>query len=129
MDASTGKWQSHDQYIKASPKAIQGRLQELREIILQAAPGAEEIISYNMPAFKLYGNLVYYAANKAHVGFYTGDGTTVDLFKDDLTKYTTTKSAIHFSIDKPIPQALVKKIVKHRIKANQERAALKKLSK
>jgi uncharacterized protein YdhG (YjbR/CyaY superfamily) len=125
----SGKFTSHDQYIKASPKEIQARLQEIREIIQQAAPDAEEIISYSMPAFKFYGNLVYYAANKAHVGFYAGDGTTVALFKDELTKYTTTKSAIHFPIDKPIPQALVKKIVKHRIKENKERAALKKLSK
>jgi uncharacterized protein YdhG (YjbR/CyaY superfamily) len=124
-----GKFTTHDQYIKASPKEIQSRLQEIRAIIHQAAPEAEEIISYSMPAFKLFGNLVYYAANKSHVGFYPGDGTTVALFKDELTKYTTTKSAIHFPIDKPIPQALVKKIVKHRIKENQERAALKKLSK
>jgi uncharacterized protein YdhG (YjbR/CyaY superfamily) len=127
--SAQGKFTSHDQYIKAAPKAIQARLQELREVILKAAPEAEEVISYNMPAFKLFGNLVYYAANKAHVGFYPGDSTTTTLFKDELDKYTTTKGAIHFPIDKPIPQALVKKIVKNRIKENQERAALKKLSK
>lgn len=119
-------FQSHDQYIATSPKEIQPQLKAIRAIIKEAAPKAEEIISYNMPAFKLYGNLVYYAAAKAHIGFYPGDSTTTTVFKDELAEYKTSKGAIQFPIDQPIPEKLVKKIVKYRIRINKEKAAVKK---
>jgi Uncharacterized conserved protein len=120
------KFTSVDQYIKSFPPSTQSLLQEIRNVIREAAPQAEETISYNMPVFKQDGHLVYFAANKAHIGFYPGDSTTTSLFADELTAYKTSKGAIQFPFDQPIPHKLVKKIVKHRIQENKAKAALKK---
>ena len=120
------KFTTVDQYIKSFPASMQALLKEIRGVIREAAPKAEEAISYNMPAFKLDGSLVYYAANKEHIGFYPGNSTTTTLFKDELTAYNTSKGAIQFPIDKPIPHKLVKKIVKYRIQENKELALRKK---
>ena len=89
-----------------------------------AATTAEEVISYNMPAFKQNGILVWFAGNKNHIGFYPSS-TSIKLFKEQLTKYKTSKGAIQFPIDKPLPLALITKIVKFRIKQNSETAAAK----
>jgi uncharacterized protein YdhG (YjbR/CyaY superfamily) len=89
-----------------------------------AATTAEEVISYNMPAFKQNGILVWFAGYKNHIGFYPSS-TPIKLFKEQLTKYKTSKGAIQFPIDKPLPLALITKIVKFRIKQNSEKAAAK----
>ncbi len=110
-------FKSVDEYIAAAPKNVQTILQDLRKVIKEAAPDAEETISYKMPAFKQNGVLVYFAAFKDHIGFFpTGEG--VDAFKEELKGYKTSKGTIQFPYDKPIPYDLVRKIVKHRIEMN-----------
>ncbi|MGC4038275.1 MAG: DUF1801 domain-containing protein [Chitinophagaceae bacterium] len=119
------KFNSIDEYFAAFSPATRTLLKEMRQIIRKAAPDAEEVISYNMPAFRQNGMLVYYAAYKGHIGFYpTGAG--IEAFKKELEKYEGSKGAVRFPLDKPFPAALITKIVKFRIKQNREKAKLKK---
>jgi uncharacterized protein YdhG (YjbR/CyaY superfamily) len=94
--------------------AVRSKLDEIHDIIRKACPKAEEVISYNMPAFKQGKVLVYYGAGKAHVGFYPTAGPIREL-AGELTAYKTSKGAIQFPLDKPLPAALIRKIVKMRI--------------
>ena len=96
-------------------------LQKMREIIKSVAPDAEEVISYNMPAFKYHGMLVGFAAAKKHCGFYPWNGSTVKKFAEELKGYETSPGAIQFPYVKPLPVALIKKIVKSRIKENLDK--------
>ena len=108
------KFKSIDEYHQHFDGITLNRLNEIRKSINDAAPSAEEVISYNMPAFKKNGVLVYYAAYKEHIGFYP-TASPVKIFKEELSKYKTSKGAIQFPLDKSIPVALVKKIVKFRV--------------
>jgi len=109
-----------DEYIESFPKDIQAILSELRQVIREAAPQAEEAISYQMPAFKQNGILVYFAAFKTHIGFFpTASG--VEAFKEKLSDYETSKGTIRFPIDKPLPLQLVKEIVRFRVKENLDK--------
>ncbi|MDH2917481.1 MAG: DUF1801 domain-containing protein [Gallionella sp.] len=108
-----------DEYIATFPHEVQAILQKLRQTICKAAPDATEKISYQMPTFYLNGNLVHFAAYKNHIGFYPAPSGIV-AFQDELKKYKTSKGAIQFPIDAPIPQALVKKIVEFRVKENSK---------
>lgn len=110
-----------DEYHALFPIEVQKKLQQLRETIKKAAPKAKEVISYNMPAFKQHKTLVYYAAYKNHIGFYP-TASPLPVFKDELTPYKTSKGAIQFPIDKPLPIALIKKIVLFRMKEDAEKA-------
>lgn len=106
-----------DEYINNFPKDLQDQLKKLRSTIRKAAPNAEEKISYQMPTFALYGNLVYFAAYKKHIGFYpTSSG--IKEFQSELTEYKTSKGAVQFPIDQPLPLKLIAKIVKYRVKEN-----------
>src|SRR6476646_9282693 len=116
--APTTKFKNVDDYFSAVPEPAREKLNILRTIIKHAAPQAEEVISYNMPAFKLKGILVYYAAYNEHIGFYP-TASPIRIFKNELIKYKTSKGAIQFPLDKPIPTTLVKKIVQFRIKENE----------
>jgi len=117
-----------DEYIKAFPDDVQRILEKMRKTIRDAAPGALEEISYQMPAFKLNGALVYFAAFKNHIGFYpTSSG--IKQFKKELSRYQGGKGSVQFPIEKPIPYDLVKKIVIFRMKENQEKRKLKNLPK
>jgi len=107
-----------DEYLAIQPPESRKALEKLRRIILSVAPDAEEVISYAMPAFKYHGMLVGFAGWKNHSGFYPWNSRTVNEFKDELKGYTTSKGAIQFPLEKPIPVALVKKIVKARMKEN-----------
>jgi uncharacterized protein YdhG (YjbR/CyaY superfamily) len=113
-----------DEYISTFPESTQQLLQQMRIAISKAAPKAEEAISYAMPTFKLHGNLVHFAGYKYHIGFYPGAGG-IAAFKDDINKYKNAKGSVQFSLDKPLPLALVTKITKYRVKQNMEKAALK----
>jgi uncharacterized protein YdhG (YjbR/CyaY superfamily) len=113
------KFQTVDEYVSAVSTDVRGHLATLRKTIRQAAPKAEEMIHYNMPAFKWKGLLVWYAAHKAHVGLYPRASAMV-AFKDELAGYKTSKGAIQFPIEKAIPTDLVKKIVKFRMKENEQ---------
>jgi uncharacterized protein YdhG (YjbR/CyaY superfamily) len=89
----------------------------MRQTIRKAAPEAIEAISYQMPAFKLNGNLVYFAAFKNHIGFYpTPSG--IESFTEELSPYAKGKGSVQFPLDKPIPYDLVEKIVLFRVKEN-----------
>ncbi len=115
---SKKRFKTVDEYIAAFPKNVQSILQELRRVIRESAPEAQEAISYQMPAFKLNGNLVFFAAWKNHIGFYGASPSVVEAFKEDLSNYEVTKGTIKFPLDKPIPYDLVKKIVRYRVKEN-----------
>lgn len=108
------KPQNTDEYINSCSPEIAGKLQQMREAIHQAAPKAAEVISYGMPAFKQNKVLVYFAANKNHIGFYPTAAPIV-FFKKELERYTTSKGAIQFPLEEPLPIALIKKIVKYRL--------------
>jgi uncharacterized protein YdhG (YjbR/CyaY superfamily) len=114
------QYKTIDEYIKTFPAEIQVILQKMRQTIREAAPEAIEVISYQMPAFKLNGILVYFAAHKNHIGFYpTASG--IEAFKAELAPYKWSKGAVQFPLDKPIPFDLVKKIVLYRAKENTKK--------
>jgi len=106
-----------DDYIAEFPDDIQVRLSKLRQAINEAAPNATETISYRMPTFKLNGNLVHFAAFKKHIGFYPTP-SAISAFEKELLPYNTSKGAVQFPYDKPIPYKLVEKIVRYRVKEN-----------
>lgn len=114
------KFKTVDEYHASFPKNIRVILHQLRQIIIQAVPQAKEIISYNMPAFKLNRNLVYYAAHKEHIGFYP-TSSPMSFFKRELANFKTSKGAIQFPIDKPLPVILIKKIVRFRVTEDLEK--------
>ena len=113
-----------DQYISTFPIETQMLMEKLREIIKKAAPKAEEVISYKMPAFKQNGVLVYFAGYKNHIGFYpTGSG--IRAFQEEIAGYKNSKGAVQFPLDKPLPVGLITKMVKYRVKEDQEKAKAK----
>jgi uncharacterized protein YdhG (YjbR/CyaY superfamily) len=113
-----------DEYIAGFPRHIQAIMGKIRLAVRTAAPGAEEKISYRMPAFSLKGNLVYFAAFRKHIGFYPAP-TGTEKFQKELSIYKSGKGSIQFPLDQPIPYALISKIVKFRVKENLERATAK----
>jgi uncharacterized protein YdhG (YjbR/CyaY superfamily) len=117
-----------DAYIACFPEATQKLLQQLRSTIRKAAPKAEESISYQMPAYKFNGVLVYFAGYEKHIGFYpTGAG--IVHFQKEITSFKTSKGTIQFPLDKPLPLQLIKKIVAFRVQENIAKAALKEKKK
>jgi uncharacterized protein YdhG (YjbR/CyaY superfamily) len=115
---------SIDEYISDFPKEIQAILNQIRTTIKNAAPQAEEKISYGMPSFFLKGQLVYYAAFKNHIGFYALPSGN-KAFQKELANYKVGKGSIQFPITEKIPYELITKIVKFRIKENFEKERLK----
>ena len=117
-----------DDYIRQFPEKQQAALEQIRKAIKAAAPAAEEVISYQMPAYKQNGMLVYFAGYENHVGFYpTPSG--IEAFKKELAVYKGAKGSVQFPIDKPLPLGLIKKIVQFRIKENAGNVKLKPASK
>jgi uncharacterized protein YdhG (YjbR/CyaY superfamily) len=115
-----------DEYIDTFPPDVQTILQKIRLAIHSAAPEAVETISYGMPAFKLNGNLVYFAAFKNHIGFHpTPSG--IDSFEKELSPYRMGKGTLQFQLAKPIPYDLVKKIVLFRAGENLSKKLRKNL--
>lgn len=109
------------EYFSAFPAETQAIMQQVRETIKKAAPGAEELISYAMPAYKLNGRaLVYFAGYKNHIGFYATP-TGHEEFKKELSVYKQGKGSVQFPLDKPMPLDLIKRIVKFRVKENLEK--------
>lgn len=114
------KFEPIDEYIETFPEDIQDILKKMRKVIQEAAPEAEETISYGMPTFKLNGNLVHFAAYKNHIGFYpTPSG--IEAFKEEISGYKSSKGAVQFPLDKPIPYDLVEKMVIFRVKENLQK--------
>jgi uncharacterized protein YdhG (YjbR/CyaY superfamily) len=114
-----------DEYIYRFPEEVQKRLEQVWQTIKNAVPEAEELISYQMPAYKLNGILVWFAANKEHIGFYP-KAEAISVFKDDLLAYKCTKGTVQFPHTQPIPYDIIKMIIKARVKKNEERAKTKK---
>ena len=122
MATSKSQFKTIDEYIAKFPKNVRDVLEELRRVIRESAPEAEEAISYGMPAFKLNGkSLVFFAAWKNHVGFYPGGSSAIEAFKEELSPFKQAKGTVQFQLDEPIPLDLVKKIVKFRVKQTESK--------
>lgn len=106
-----------DKYISEFPKETQVLLKQIRAIITKAAPIADEKISYAMPTFYLHKSLVHFAGYKNHIGFYPAP-SGIKNFKNELQKYKTSKGAIQFPLNQPLPEKLITKIVKFRVAEN-----------
>ena len=113
-----GKPTTIDEYLAGLSDENRAALERLRKVIRAAAPKAEECISYGLAAFRLNGMLVGMGATSKHCAFYLMSGSTVEAHKDELKDYDTSKGTIRFAPDKPLPVALVKKLVKARIAEN-----------
>src|SRR5512136_2553799 len=122
------QYKTVDEYIKTFPIEIQIILEKIRKTIQRAAPDAVENISYQMPTFKLNGNLVHFAAFKNHIGFYPVP-SGIEAFKKELSVYKQGKGSVQFPLDKPLPLKLVTRIVKFRVKENAAKAKSKKKTK
>lgn len=109
-----------DEYIALQPPSVRPLLRQLRTAIRKAAPKAEEIISYGMPAYKYCGRLAYFSAWEKHIGFYPGGKAVIEQFLPKLKAYQTSPGTIQFSLEKPIPVKLVSDMIKYRVKQNEE---------
>ena len=109
-----------DDYIAGFPKDIQPLLRKMRSTIIKAAPKAEEVISYGMPAFKQDRILVWFAGFKHHIGFYPG-ASGIATFKKELSTYKSAKWSVQFPFGKPLPLALVREIVRFRVRESLDK--------
>lgn len=119
------KFETVDQYIANFPAEVQTILQELRRVIASAAPAAEECISYQMPTFRLHGNLVHFAGYSNHIGFYPAP-SGISHFADRISAYKHAKGSLQFPLSKPIPFDLVADIVRFRAEENIRKATEKR---
>jgi len=119
------KFKTVDEYFSTFPDNTRRILESVQKTIKQAAPHAKEVISYNMPAFKAHGVLVYYAAYKGHIGFYP-TSLPIEVFKSELSSYKYSKGAIQFPIGEPMPLDLISRMVQFRVKQDSEKAGKKK---
>jgi uncharacterized protein YdhG (YjbR/CyaY superfamily) len=108
---------SIDEYILQFTPEVQEKLQVLRNVIRKDAPGVEERMSWKMPTFYLYGNLVHFAAYKKHIGFYPG-ASGIEIFQDKISEYKSSKGAVQFPIEEPLPYELISEIVRFRVAEN-----------
>ena len=108
-----------DEYIANGPKEVRGKLKELRGIIKSTIPKAEEKISYGMPYYGYKGRLVYFALSKKHIGLYIPP-PVIEEHKKELKNYGTSKATVRFPLDEKLPISLIKKLVKARMKTNEE---------
>jgi uncharacterized protein YdhG (YjbR/CyaY superfamily) len=112
-----------DEYVSKFPKNVRDVLEELRRVIREAAPEAEETFSYGMPTFKLNGKaLVYFAAWKKHIGLYPVTPALMEAFKKELSQLKTSTGTLQLPLDKQVPFDLVKRIVKFRVKESEKNA-------
>ena len=119
-------FKSVDQYIASQPEAVQGVLKRVRSTIRKAVPGAEEVISYQIPAYKLPGGpVLYFAGWKQHYSLYPATDHVVAAFKDDLAPYEVSKGTIRFPLSEPVPVKLIERIAKFRAKEVAEREKAK----
>lgn len=127
MEAASIKFKTVDEYISSQPANKRKLLEEVRKTVRSAAPEAEELISYNMPALKLHGMLIYYAAWKEHIGFYGVSSTIADAFKKELAPYKQSRGTVQFPLDEPLPLHLITKMVQYRVKENAAKAEANKM--
>jgi uncharacterized protein YdhG (YjbR/CyaY superfamily) len=113
-----------DLYIAKYPDQEQNLLRQLRDIIHEEVPEVVETISWRMPTFNYLGNLVFFAGYKNHIGFYPLP-SGIEAFKQELEGFHTTKGTIQFSLDKPLPEDLVRKLIRFRVQENEKKAESK----
>lgn len=114
---------SVDEYIARQPEEAQALLQRVRRAIRTAVAGAEEVISYQIPTYKLHGgHVVYFAGWKRHYSLYPATAHLVAVFKDDLAPYEVDKGTIRFPLSEPVPVKLIERIAKFLAKEAAERA-------
>ena len=122
---------SVDEYIAAQPEAARGKLEQVRSAIRKAVPGAEELISYKIPAYTLNGEpVLYFAGWKRHYSLYPAGDAVVAAFKDDLAAYDVDKGTIRFPLSEPVPVKLIERIAKFRAReaTRREKAKAQKKS-
>ena len=112
------KPQSVDAYIAAAPREVQSKLKELRAAIRKTAPNAAERISYGMPYYEYKGRLAYFAVFKKHIGLYVPT-PVIEEHKSELQDYETARATVRFPLDKKLPVALIRKLVRARMKKNE----------
>ncbi len=112
---------SVDEYIASFPEATRAKLEALRRTIVEAAPGVEEKIRYDMPGYALAGNLVYFAGYKKHIGLY-GAGGAVEALKSEMAPYVTGKGTLRFALKDPLPLDLISRVVQYRVEQNLAKA-------
>lgn len=120
MENKKNTFTTIDEYISMFPDEVQVLLQSLRQVIKKAAPSAKEKISYQMPTFDFYGNLVHFAAYKNHIGFYPAP-SGIEAFKQELSGYKGAKGSVQFPLNQPLPLELISKIVAYRVSENMQR--------
>jgi uncharacterized protein YdhG (YjbR/CyaY superfamily) len=123
--AKTSAAKDVDEYLARVPKEARVTLEKLRQTIKAAAPMASEVISYQMPMYKHHGMVIGFAAFKNHCSIFPG-AAVMDAHREELERYDTSKGTLRFPASKPLPAALVRKLVKARIAENEARAKRKK---
>ncbi len=124
----TSEYKNIDEYIASQPDHIRGTLEHLRQVIKSAAPDALEVISYQMPAFKYYGMLCFFAAFKAHYSLFVSP-EVLNVFRDKLTSYQLSKSAIRFPKKESVPDKLVFEIIQYGVWRNLQKEEIRKAKK
>ena len=123
--AEREKFETVDEYIGTFPENVQLILQEIRNVMKENAPDAEELISYQIPAFKYYGMLIYYSAYQKHVSVSTAPFKVFEVFEKELSPYKRSKSTVQFPLDQPVPYQLIGEMTRFRVQENREIAEIK----
>src|SRR5213593_4310420 len=110
-----------DEYVGTFPKAIQDKLELIRRTVQKVVPEAEEVISYQMPAFKFHGRLLYFSAYKNHYSLFGATHTVRKVFKKELSRYEGMKGTLRFPLDEPVPVKLIRDIAVYKAKENLAR--------
>lgn len=127
MRSPPSKPSTIDEYLAAVSAPQRAALEKLRNAIHSAAPGVEEYIGYGLAGFKLNGRpLVYFGAWQNHCAFYPGSPAVQEQFKEDLKEFSVSKGTVRFTMDRPLPAALIKRLVRARLAENATREARRK---
>ncbi len=122
-------FKSVDEYIATLPDAVRPVMERVRSTICKAMPGAEEVISYQIPAYKLHGGaVIYFAGWKHHYSLYPATARVLEAFKDDLASYAVSKGTIRFPLGEPVPVKLIEGSAKLRAREAADPAAAKRSS-
>lgn len=120
METTSKKFATVDEYVSGTPEPGKTKLKELRSLIRKIVPEASEVISYSMPAFRMYGVLVWYAAYKNHIGFYPSS-SGIEAFRTELSAYKWAKGSVQFPMNEPLPVKLITRMVTFRKKEDLQK--------